>query len=231
MSTTDAETDIPTAEIETDADAFAERLVESVAGAFETYAVYLGDRLGYYAALAAAADDGTGQGTLTPGELAARVGADERYTREWCEQQAVTGVLAVEDAGAPPAGRRYHLPAAHAEALLDEGSEAYVGPLAQTFVGAAAAIAPVGQTIRLALWAVSSLFFVALLYVLANQLSAQAAWQSGEVAALFSTLRNLVIVLWTAYPIVWLFGTESTIGLIPLGVETAAFGANRPTGG
>lgn len=90
-------------------------------------------------------------------------------------------------------------------------------------VGAVAAVAPVGQTIRLALWAVSSVFFVALLYVLANQLSAQAAWQSGEVAALFSTLRNLVIVLWTAYPIVWLFGIESTIGLIPLGVEVALF--------
>ena len=90
-------------------------------------------------------------------------------------------------------------------------------------VGAAAAIAPVGQTVRLALWAVSSLFFVALLYVLANQLSQQAARQSGEVAALFSVLRNIVIVLWTAYPIVWIFGTESTIGLIPLGVETALF--------
>ena len=90
-------------------------------------------------------------------------------------------------------------------------------------VGAAAAVAPVGQTIRLALWAVSSLLFVVLLYVLANELSRQAARQTGEVAALFSTLRNLVIVLWTAYPIVWIFGTESTIGLIPLGVETAAF--------
>jgi bacteriorhodopsin len=90
-------------------------------------------------------------------------------------------------------------------------------------VGGAAAVAPVGQTVRLALWAVSSLFFVALLYVLANRLSRQAARQSGEVAALFSTLRNLVIVLWTAYPIVWIIGTESTIGLIPLGVETAAF--------
>ena len=90
-------------------------------------------------------------------------------------------------------------------------------------VGAAAAVAPVGQTVRLGLWAVASLLFVALLYVLANDLSAQAAWQSGEVAALFSTLRNLVIVVWTAYPIVWLFGPESTIGLIPLGVEVALF--------
>lgn len=90
-------------------------------------------------------------------------------------------------------------------------------------VVAAASVAPVGQTVRLGLWAVASLLFVALLYVLANDLSAQAAWQSGEVAALFSTLRNLVIVVWTAYPIVWLFGIESTIGLIPLGVEVALF--------
>ena len=95
--------------------------------------------------------------------------------------------------------------------------------VAMVVVGAAAAVAPVGQTVRLVLWAISSLFFVALLYLLANQLSAQAARQSGEVAALFSVLRNLVIVLWTAYPIVWIIGTESTIGLIPLGVETAAF--------
>jgi bacteriorhodopsin len=95
--------------------------------------------------------------------------------------------------------------------------------VAMVVVGAAAAVSPVGQTIRLALWVVSSAFFVALLYVLANQLSQQAARRSGEVAALFSTLRNLVIVLWTAYPIVWIIGTEGTIGLIPLGVETAAF--------
>jgi bacteriorhodopsin len=90
-------------------------------------------------------------------------------------------------------------------------------------VGAAAAVAPVGRTPRLVLWAVSSFLFVALLYVLTNQLSRRAARQTGEVAALFSVLRNLVIVLWTAYPIVWIFGTESTIGLLPLGVETAAF--------
>jgi bacteriorhodopsin len=90
-------------------------------------------------------------------------------------------------------------------------------------VGAAAAVAPLGRTPRLALWSVSSLLFVALLYVLANRLSERAAWQTDEVASLFGRLRNLVVVLWTAYPIVWIVGTESTIGLIPLGAETAAF--------
>jgi bacteriorhodopsin len=76
---------------------------------------------------------------------------------------------------------------------------------------------------RIAWWGISCGFFVVLLYFLVGSLSQQAAQKSGEVAALFSTLRNLVIVLWTAYPIVWIIGTEGTIGLIPLGVETAAF--------
>jgi hypothetical protein len=49
----------------------------------DLHAVYLGDALGYYRALAA--------GALTSAELAARTGTAERYAREWLEQQAVTG--------------------------------------------------------------------------------------------------------------------------------------------
>ena len=43
-------------------------------------------------------------------ELAARAGVDERYGREWLEQQAVAGVLEVDDAGRPGGGAA--LPAA-----------------------------------------------------------------------------------------------------------------------
>jgi bacteriorhodopsin len=89
--------------------------------------------------------------------------------------------------------------------------------------GLVGALATEGAVMRIAWWGISCGFFVVLLYVLVSNLSQQAARQSGEVAALFSTLRNLIIVLWTAYPIVWIIGTEGTIGLIPLGVETAAF--------
>jgi len=89
--------------------------------------------------------------------------------------------------------------------------------------GLVGALATEGAAMRIAWWGISCGFFVALLYFLVSSLSQQAARKSGEVAALFSTLRNLVIVLWTAYPIVWIIGTEGTIGLIPLGVETAAF--------
>jgi bacteriorhodopsin len=33
----------------------------------------------------------------------------------------------------------------------------------------------------------------------------------------------MLIVLWLAYPVVWILGTEGTIGIIPLYWETAAF--------
>lgn len=70
-------------------EAFAERLFEWAVGALDLYSVYLGDELGYYRAL-------TG-GPLAVGELAARTGTDERYTRGRCEQQATTGILRVDD--------------------------------------------------------------------------------------------------------------------------------------
>jgi len=44
----------------------------------------------------------------------------------------------------------------------------------------------------------------------------------GEVGSVFSTLRNLTLVLWTAYPIVWLIGSEG-LGVVGLGPETVAF--------
>ena len=73
-------------------DEFAEGLFEKIIGAMEVASVYLGDRLGLYRALA----DGA---PTTPSELAERTGTHERYAREWLEQQAVAGILAVEGSG------------------------------------------------------------------------------------------------------------------------------------
>jgi bacteriorhodopsin len=75
---------------------------------------------------------------------------------------------------------------------------------------------------RLIWWGVSTAFFVVLLYYLVGTLSGEAADRPGEVGSLFRTLRNLTIVLWSAYPIVWLLGTEG-LGIVPLYWETAAF--------
>ena len=91
------------------ADALAERIFGSLLGTMEVFTIYLGDRLGLYAALA--------EGSSTPGELAARAGIAERYAREWLEQQAVTGLLEVDDVAAAAAERRYTLPSEHAEVL------------------------------------------------------------------------------------------------------------------
>ena len=76
---------------------------------------------------------------------------------------------------------------------------------------------------RILWWGISTGALLALLYVLVGTLSRSAADQPAEVRKLFTTLRNLVIVLWLLYPVVWIVGTEGTIGLIPLYWETAAF--------
>jgi SAM-dependent methyltransferase len=110
-------------------DAFIERFLQSASGAFSMFAIYIGDRLGLYRALAEG-------GAATSAELASRTGTHERYIREWLEQQAVTGVLEVEDGHDGFETRRFRLPAGHAEPLIECGSLNYLAPLAQLLVGA-----------------------------------------------------------------------------------------------
>lgn len=113
--------------IDTSAEAFAERIFGAVLGAQEMQAAYLGDRLGWYRALAQ-------DGPLTSVELAERTGSAERYAREWLEHQAVCGYVTVDDAEAAATARRYTLPAGHAEVLTNEDSLSFLVPFAR-FVG------------------------------------------------------------------------------------------------
>jgi SAM-dependent methyltransferase len=103
------------------------RLFQATLGAMDLFTIYLGDRLGLYRALAHG-------GPATPAELAARAGTQERYAREWLEQQSVTGLLAVDDPSEQAADRRYRLPAGHAEVLLDRENLNHLAPLAR-YVG------------------------------------------------------------------------------------------------
>jgi ubiquinone/menaquinone biosynthesis C-methylase UbiE len=105
-------------------DALVGRLFEAALGTMDLLAVYLGDRLGFYRALAE-------RGPVTAGELAEAAGTNERYTREWVEQQAVSGILDVDDSAAPADSRRYSLPGAYEEVLLDELSLNYMAPMAR----------------------------------------------------------------------------------------------------
>jgi 2-polyprenyl-3-methyl-5-hydroxy-6-metoxy-1,4-benzoquinol methylase len=111
-------------------DAFAARLGEMVLATMETQAVYLGERLGLYRSLA-------NGGPATPAELAIRTGTNERYMREWLEQQATAGILRIDDPATSAGDRRYALPSGHAEALLDAESPSLVGPLARMAVSMA----------------------------------------------------------------------------------------------
>ena len=121
--------------------ALAERLFGAAVGAFELLTVYLGDRLGLYRALAKG-------GPLHSRALAEAAGVHERYAREWLEQQAVAGLLDVDDPDAAPEERRYGLPSAHAEVLLDVESLSYTAPMARFAVSFADALPAVEEAFR-----------------------------------------------------------------------------------
>lgn len=90
-----------------DSNALANQLFGDVTGALRVYAVYLGERLGYYRALAEG-------GPMTSAQLAERTGTNERYTREWLEHQASCGFL-----DADTTTRVFTLPAGHVPVLAD----------------------------------------------------------------------------------------------------------------
>ena len=58
-----------------------------------------------------------------------------RYAREWLEQQAVAGLLEVDDAGAAADARRFTLADEHAAVLADPDSLAYFAPFARMIGG------------------------------------------------------------------------------------------------
>lgn len=110
-------------------DAFVERMLAATSGTFDIFTIYIGDRLGYYKALA-------DSGPLTSIELGAATQTYERYVREWLEQQTVAGILEVDDESADAQIRKYRLPAGHAEVLVEHDSLNYLTPLARMVVGA-----------------------------------------------------------------------------------------------
>jgi 2-polyprenyl-3-methyl-5-hydroxy-6-metoxy-1,4-benzoquinol methylase len=109
------------------ADELVERLFTGVLGMIDVHMTYVGDRLGLYRALA--------ERDATASELAAMTGCHPRYTREWLEQQAVAGILSVDDVALEPDVRRYHLPAPYVEVLTDPDSLNSMAPFARMMAG------------------------------------------------------------------------------------------------
>ena len=84
-----------------DAERLSERLRQSTLAWFDILTIYIGQKLGFYEALQAA-------GPLSAADLAQRTGTHSRYVREWLEQQAVAGLLAVDDVDAPHEGWAFY---------------------------------------------------------------------------------------------------------------------------
>jgi SAM-dependent methyltransferase len=142
--TTDARARIymtPAASADVRRDELVERLFSSALGAMDLLCIYLGDQLGMYRALA-------DTGASTSAELASVAGVNERYAREWLEQQAMAGILEAQDPGASDAERRYALPAGYDEVLLEGGSLDHMAPMAQLVVACALPIHTVLEAFR-----------------------------------------------------------------------------------
>lgn len=122
-------------------EAFVEKIFQSTRGVFEVFSMYLGLRLGYYRALGE-------RGPANSRELAERTGTYERYAREWLEQQAVCGILGVDDETTDAKSRRYALPQSYQEVLVDEESLNYLGALPIILAGALRPLHAVVQAYR-----------------------------------------------------------------------------------
>src|ERR671913_1661674 len=114
------------------------RIFSSLIDAMEIFCIYVGDQLGFYRAL----HEG---GSATAGELAARAGTNERYTREWLEQQATAGYLATDNPEASADERRFRLPEGYEAVFVDPESLIGGASMAQILSGT---VAPVNQLLE-----------------------------------------------------------------------------------
>jgi 2-polyprenyl-3-methyl-5-hydroxy-6-metoxy-1,4-benzoquinol methylase len=122
-------------------DALVERLFSALVGGMELLSIDLGRRLGLYATL-------SDHGPITCGEFSARSGVADRYALEWLEQQAVAGIVEVDDPRAPAESRRYRLPPVHADVLLDVEHPSHLMGAAPTLTGLALAVPAVADAYR-----------------------------------------------------------------------------------
>ncbi len=85
--------------------------------------------------------------------------------------------------------------------------------------GLAAALTTSSLLIRWVFFGISTAFFLVVVYILLAEWSEDAARaNTGEI---FDTLRNLTVVLWFGYPVLWALGSE---GLAVLGVGVTSWG-------
>ena len=99
---------------ETKLNAFMDKILGDIGGAFSVPLVRMGDKLGLYKAL-------NEHGPMTSEELAAKTKVAERYAREWLSQQAASGYLEYA-----PATGKFTLPPEQAMVLAEPDSPVYL---------------------------------------------------------------------------------------------------------
>lgn len=115
---------------------FVFRSVEEVGATLNTALVVMGDKLGYYRAMAAS-------GPTTPGRLAKQTGTTEPYAREWLNAQAA-GKIVEYDADTA----EYTLAPEQVVAFTDESSPAYLPGLFQIALGTVQDSAKITELVR-----------------------------------------------------------------------------------
>jgi 2-polyprenyl-3-methyl-5-hydroxy-6-metoxy-1,4-benzoquinol methylase len=117
-------------------EAFVERIVLDVGTAMRGGLLYIGDRLGIFAALAQS-------GPVTSAELAQHAGLDERYVREWLGAMATAEYVEHDSEG-----DTYFLAPEHALPLTDEESPFFTGGLLQMIVPTVAVAPQVAEAFK-----------------------------------------------------------------------------------
>jgi SAM-dependent methyltransferase len=102
--------------------AFVFRAVDEVGATLNAALVVMGDKLGYYRAMA--------EGPTTPSRLAAATGTAEPYAREWLNAQAAGNIVSYD-----PGSGEYTLPPEQVVAFTDESSPAFLPGFFQIALG------------------------------------------------------------------------------------------------
>jgi Methyltransferase domain len=112
--------------VEEETGAFAGQVFQSLLGAQQCQAAWLGAHLGWYQCLA-------DKGPMSPLELASETQSSGRYAREWCEHQTVCGWISCVDPTSDD--RQYFLSPAQQQVLTNIDSLAFLLPACKMVAG------------------------------------------------------------------------------------------------
>lgn len=116
-----------------------DRIIDAATAALEMFSIHIGRSLDLYRVVR----DGA-----TVAQLAARAEVDERYAREWLEQQAVAGFINVDDESASWDRRVYSMDPGQSAALIEAEDPMHVSPLADMVAGVGGVLGKVVDAFR-----------------------------------------------------------------------------------